>query len=126
MRYKLRDGIDESLDEIKVEAEQNISSKFRVRTGKGLRTVKIERARIRGRRIFGLVKSVVFYMLFHEKGVMIRPKRKKYLAIPHPDGTIRYKREVRLPQRQWFKPAWESKIATIRGILGRKIREAFI
>lgn len=53
----------------------------------------------------GLGKSSVKYAEILDKGGIIRPKTAPYLAIPMPDGSIRLKKEVIIPEFKWFRLA---------------------
>ena len=64
-------------------------------------------------------------MRFHETGVIIKPKKKNYLAIPQPDGTIRFVKRVILPKRAWLAPAADKSIKDIKKILIEKVNRAF-
>ena len=51
----------------------------------------------------GLGKSSVKYAEILDKGGVIRAKNVPYLAIPMPDGSIRLKKEVVIPEFKWFR-----------------------
>jgi len=51
----------------------------------------------------GLGKSSVKYANILDKGGVIRPKTKPYLAIPMPDGSLRLKKQVVIPEFKWFR-----------------------
>lgn len=129
IRFELQSAVNESLEIIKKDAEQNIISMFKTRTGKGRRAPQIEKARIFGNKIRGIVgiiprKSQGYYMKFHETGAIIRAKRKPYLAIPHPDGGIRRVKQVILSKKQWLKPAVDKNERAIMKILIEATRKA--
>lgn len=51
----------------------------------------------------GLGKSSVKYADILDKGGVIRAKNAPYLAIPMPDGSLRLKKSVRIPEFKWFR-----------------------
>jgi len=51
----------------------------------------------------GLGKSSVKYADILDKGGIIKAKNKPYLAIPMPDGSIRLKKQVKIPEFKWFR-----------------------
>jgi len=118
----------ESLGIVERKARANVSGKLRVRTGKLLRSVKAGPVKIKGRQVEGQIpahpraKGSHWYIgKFHEKGAVIRPKKKKYLAIPFPDGTVRFVKRAILPARPWLRPAWRSSARKVREIFKRRI-----
>lgn len=56
----------------------------------------------------------VAYALAQELGAVIRPVKAKALAIPQPDGTVRFVKQVTLPARPYLRPAadaWYPRLA---------------
>jgi hypothetical protein len=47
----------------------------------------------------------VRYALIHELGGVIRPVRAQALAIPQPDGSVRFVKSVTIPARPYLRPA---------------------
>lgn len=47
----------------------------------------------------------VVYALIHELGGTIRPVKAKALAIPQPDGSVRFVKQVTIPPRPYLRPA---------------------
>lgn len=47
----------------------------------------------------------VVYALIHELGGVIVPKKAKALAIPMPDGSMRFAKSVTIPARPYLRPA---------------------
>jgi phage gpG-like protein len=45
------------------------------------------------------------YALIHELGGVIVPKKAKALAIPQPDGSVRFVKKVTIPARPYLRPA---------------------
>ena len=130
LRPELMLGALEGLALVQKRATANISSKFRARTGRALRSVMIDRPKMTGKKIIGAVgilksSGKAFYMRFHETGAIIRPKKKKYLIIPQPDGTVRKVKQAILPKRAWLAPAVDRSIKDIKEILVEKINRAF-
>jgi len=126
MRNAVKKGLREGLKIIKTDAEKNIRSKFRTRTGKGAASVKTEGPKTKGRMIWGAVYSAVYYMWFHIKGARIKPRGKGYkgyLAIPHPSGKMRLKKEVILPKRDWLLPAYEKNIPKVSGEIDKAMKK---
>jgi hypothetical protein len=124
----LQAATTESLRLVEGKARANVSGKLRVRTGKLLRSVKAGRVAIKRHRVEGQIpadpraKGSHWYIgKFHEKGAVIRAKKKKYLAIPFPDGTVRFVKQVVLPAQPWLGPAWKSSTRKIREIFKRRI-----
>lgn len=51
----------------------------------------------------------VKYARIHEKGGVIVPKNAKALAIPQPDGSVRFVKRVTIPKRPYLRPAADAK-----------------
>ena len=51
----------------------------------------------------GTGKSSVKYADILDKGGVIRAKNAPYLAIPMPDGSLRLKKSVKIPEFKWFR-----------------------
>jgi hypothetical protein len=66
------------------------------------------------------VRDVV-YALIHEVGGTIVPKNAKALAIPMPDGSIRFAASVTIPARPYLRPAGDKLYPT----LSDRIRVAY-
>lgn len=47
----------------------------------------------------------VRYALIHELGGVIRPVKAQALAIPQPDGSVRFAKSVTIPKRPYLRPA---------------------
>lgn len=63
----------------------------------------------------------VRYALIHELGGVIVATRAKALAIPLPDGTVRFVKSVRIPPRPYLRPAADKLYPSLAG----RIRNAF-
>lgn len=128
----LRLAVRDSLNVVENKAQQSVSSKLRVRTGRLMRSIKAGAVRIKGNKVIGKLpdrprakSSGWYYGMFHEKGAVIKPKKKKYLAIPMPDGTVRFVKQVILPRRQWLKPAIDKSVFPINRIIRKYINRIF-
>jgi len=64
----------------------------------------------------GLGKSSVKYAEILDKGGIIRPKTKPYLAVPMPDGSIRLKKQVIIPEFKWFRISIRDELHLLKGI----------
>ncbi len=63
----------------------------------------------------------VRYALIHELGGTITPKTAKALAIPQPDGSVRFAKSVTIPARPYLRPAADQLYPT----LASRIRNAY-
>jgi phage gpG-like protein len=63
----------------------------------------------------------VRYALIHELGGVIVPVRAKALAIPQPDGSVRFVKSVTIPPRPYLRPAADAIYPQLAG----NIRKAF-
>ncbi len=63
----------------------------------------------------------VKYALAQELGAVIRPVHAKALAIPQPDGSVRFVKSVTLPAQPYLRPAADAKYPG----LGANIRAAY-
>jgi len=63
----------------------------------------------------------VVYALIHERGGIIVPKKAKALAIPQPDGSVRFVKKVVIPKRPYLRPAADAIYPTLAG----NIRKAY-
>jgi phage gpG-like protein len=63
------------------------------------------------------------YAATHQFGATIRPKSKKALAIPQPDGSVRLVKKVTIPARP-FLGFSEGDKATVLGILSELLADA--
>ncbi|WP_034157923.1 hypothetical protein [Sphingomonas sp. ERG5] len=63
----------------------------------------------------------VKYALIHEVGGTIVPKNAKALAIPQPDGSVRFAKSVTIPARPYLRPAGDKLYPTLAG----RIRVAY-
>jgi hypothetical protein len=64
----------------------------------------------------------VLHALIQELGGTITAKRAKALAIPLPDGTLRFAKSVTLPPRPYLRPAADAKYPS----LPERIRKAYV
>jgi len=126
----LQGATRESLELVEKKARANVSGKLTVRTGKLLRSVEASPIKIKGSQVEGQIpahpraKGSHWYIgKFHEKGATIIARKKKYLAIPQPDGTVRFVKMVTLPARPWLGPAWRSSVREIKNIFKRRVME---
>lgn len=55
----------------------------------------------------------VKYALIHELGGVIVPKKAKALAIPQPDGSVRFVKSVTIPARPYLRPAADALYPTL-------------
>lgn len=63
----------------------------------------------------------VRYALIHELGGVIVPVKAQALAIPQPDGSVRFVKKVTIPARPYLRPAADANYPQ----LVANIREAF-
>lgn len=87
-----------------------------VRTGtlrRGIRAHPVIRV---GDVFIGRVGVSVLYGRIQELGGVIRPRRAKMLSWVGPDGKRRYARQVRIPARPYFRPAYVDTRARFRSI----------
>ncbi|MEO1490363.1 MAG: phage morphogenesis protein [Pseudomonadota bacterium] len=63
----------------------------------------------------------VAYALIHERGGVITPTQAQALAIPQPDGSVRFVKSVTIPARPYLRPAADAHYPE----LARNIRTAF-
>lgn len=59
------------------------------------------------------------YALIHELGGVIVPVRAKALAIPQPDGSVRFVKKVTIPARPYLRPAADVVYPTLAANIGR-------
>lgn len=57
----------------------------------------------------------VRYALIHELGGTIVATRAKALAIPQPDGTVRFVKSVRIPPRPYLRPSADKNYPSLAG-----------
>lgn len=116
----LREATRQSLDAVARRAKGYAP----LRSGKLRRSIEPSRPRIVGNRVRAQIParprakgSHWFIGRFHEKGAVIRPKKATgWLAIPHPDGTVRFVKRVVLPPKPWLWPAWARSVDGIKRI----------
>ncbi|MEL7447109.1 MAG: phage morphogenesis protein [Pseudomonadota bacterium] len=63
----------------------------------------------------------VRYALIHELGGVIVPVKAKALAIPQPDGSVRFVQKVTIPARPYLRPAADATYGELPG----NIRKAY-
>ncbi len=81
-----------------------------------------ELARVDGSGVVGTWGSKgVNYARIHELGGVIVPVRAKALAIPQPDGSVRFVKSVTIPARPYLRPAADAIYPQLAG----NIRKAF-
>ena len=61
----------------------------------------------------------VRYALIHELGGIIRPVKSKALAIPQPDGSVRFVRQVTIPARPYLRPSADVEYPLLGGRIKR-------
>ena len=81
-----------------------------------------EGARAEGQGVVGVWGSKdVQYALIHELGGTIVPVKARALAIPQPDGSVRFAKSVIIPARPYLRPAADATY----GKLPSNIRKAY-
>jgi hypothetical protein len=64
----------------------------------------------------GLGKSSVKYANILDKGGIIKAKNAPYLAIPMPDGSLRLKKQVRIPEFKWFRRSVQEELHLLNAL----------
>jgi len=105
MRTAQKVGVNATMAECAIQAKNNHT--WQNQTGILEGSIDIaEFARDDGAGVVGTWGSKdVRYALIHELGGVIVPVRAKALAIPQPDGSVRFVKSVRIPARPYLRPA---------------------
>lgn len=119
MRKAQMQGVNKTMADCVIQAKTNHA--WQNQTGVLEGSIKIaDFARPDGAGVVGTWGSTdVRYALIHELGGVIVPVRAEALAIPQPDGSVRFVKSVRIPARPYLRPAadaiYPQLAANIRG-----------
>lgn len=121
MRAAQIEGVNDIMSQAAIYARQN--HEWQNRQGRLQTSINIVApARADGTGVVGTWGSTdVRYALIHELGGVIVPVRAKALAIPQPDGSVRFAKSVRIPARPYLRPAADATYPK----LAAAIRQAF-
>jgi len=105
MRAAMIAGVNKTMGECAVHARRN--HEWKNQTGALTGSIQIvSYAAPEGTYVAGQWGSVdLKYALIHELGGTIVPVRAKALAIPQPDGSVRFVKKVTIPARPYLRPA---------------------
>jgi phage gpG-like protein len=105
MRAAMIAGVNKTMADCAVHARRNHT--WRDQTGALTGSIQITSFAAReGTNVVGQWGSVdIKYALIHELGGTIVPVRAKALAIPQPDGSVRFVKKVVIPARPYLRPA---------------------
>lgn len=98
-------GVNKTMADAAIHAKRNHT--WQNREGNLERSIDIaEPARVEGNGVTGVWGSKgVVYALIQELGGTIVPVKAKALAIPQPDGSVRFVKSVTIPARPYLRPA---------------------
>lgn len=115
MRAAQKLGINKTMSDCVRQAKSNHA--WQNQTGVLEGSTKIaEFAREDGTGVVGTWGSTdVRYALIHELGGVIVPVRAKALAIPQPDGSVRFVKSVTIPARPYLRPAADALYPQLAG-----------
>lgn len=105
MRKAMIAGVNKTMADCAVHARRNHT--WKNQTGALTGSIQITSYAAReGTYVVGQWGSVdLKYALIHELGGVIVPKKAKALAIPQPDGSVRFVKKVTIPARPYLRPA---------------------
>ena len=127
----LQTAVGQSIKLVEKKALANARGRFRAVTGRLFASIVASRPKTKGNKVFAQLPSYQqkgshwFIGKIHEKGAVIRAKKKKFLRVLLPDGSIRFVKQVVLPKRPWFGPAWQASLNPIKGIFNKCIEAIF-
>ena len=128
---ELTKATGQSIKVVEGKALANARGKFRPLTGRLFASIKASPPKIRGNivsaQLPGFQQKSSHWWLgrIHEKGAIIKPKKKKYLRVLLRDGTVRFVKQVILPKRPWLTPAWKVSMIPVKAIFNRSIEAIF-
>ena len=131
IRPNFQIAVAQSIKVIEKKAKANVRGRFRVKTGRLLSSIVAGAVKFKGNLVMAQLPgpyqkgSHWWIGRIHEKGAIIRPKKKEYLTIGFPDGTVRRVKQVILPKRPWLAPAWQASLRSIIAIFNRRIEMIF-
>jgi hypothetical protein len=89
-------------------------------SGKLHRSIKSHIKILGNRYVFEIGSYNVKYARILEKGGTIYPKRKKYLAVPMPDGSIRLCKKVKIPKFEWLGKSIKEKRSLLDRMMSKQ------
>ena len=125
IREGLTEGMIQSMDLAEISAKRGIGKAGRPKNITGtLRNSIKDGTKIAGNQFIGSIWSDVIYARIHEEGGIIRAKGGGMLRF-QVDGKWRIADSVKIPQREFLRPAIEDNLGRIRKIITDSVSEEF-